>query len=344
MVKCNAKRGKEMALVHFCRARGRAPSIRLSWKPPYLLLTLLGCSFLVGYNLYTWTPAPATPLTSTTTSKVTSSPAPKPEARDDTNDGCDCPDHCADAWREPWYKRQTKELHLEVMRLTASIPAATQRAIVIAQNVKSDEEINSWAQFLGAPYIIVPSQHTTHQTGESVAWLRYIVDFYDKLPEHIVFLTDAGPDWHSTADWSIRIRTSAPICRESLGRVLGDTNKPWASDMNAITTIFEVLAKSHYDPDLSDGFCCSESIISRNAIRQYPLERYIEVRSGEEPFMTSEDLFPSNNNHHVCMTYSLSLSYMILYLRRVTRPIGIGDSVSSAPMPNCLITVKRWPR
>jgi len=58
----------------------------------------------------------------------------------------------------------------------------------------------------------------------SIAWLKYIVQSYDELPDHAIFLTDAGPDWHTPYDWEIRIKTSAPLCREALGRKLRDGN------------------------------------------------------------------------------------------------------------------------
>jgi hypothetical protein len=44
--------------------------------------------------------------------------------------------------------------------------------------------------------------------------------------------------------------------------------------MSTVNTYLQVLAHSTYDPELSDGICCSEAVISRNSIKQYPLERY----------------------------------------------------------------------
>jgi hypothetical protein len=48
-------------------------------------------------------------------------------------------------------------------------------------------------------------------------------------------------------------------------------------DMIAVKTIMEELANETYNPALADNVCCSESIISRKAIRQYPHKNYVKL-------------------------------------------------------------------
>ena len=121
-------------------------------------------------------------------------------------------------WQLKFYKRQTRALHLILQSQIAKQKPATPRTIVVSKNVKTNEEIMVWAGGFGIPVEIVESEHTVHSTAEVVAWLKYIVENYENLPEHVVFLTDSGPDWHSKPDWSSRIKNAAPACREGENR------------------------------------------------------------------------------------------------------------------------------
>ena len=121
-------------------------------------------------------------------------------------------------WQLKFYKRQTRALHLILQSQIAKQKPATPRTIVVSKNVKTNEEIMVWAGGFGIPVEIVESEHMVHSTAEVVAWLKYIVENYENLPEHVVFLTDSGPDWHSKPDWSSRIKNAAPACREGENR------------------------------------------------------------------------------------------------------------------------------
>ena len=142
------------------------------------------------------------------------------------------------------------------------------------------------------------------RTGETLAWMNYIVENYNKLPDHVVFLSDSGPDWHSTADWAISIRTSAPKCRQALGIRLIDNNAPTKEDESALSYILETLANAKYDQKLQDGVCCSESIISRESIRQYPIERYRILR---------DKIFESRNGSPDLWSYGFERCYAQLF-------------------------------
>ena len=116
-------------------------------------------------------------------------------------------------WQLKFYKRQTRALHLLLQSQLTDRPA-TPRTIVVSKNIKTDDEILAWAKGFGIPVEIVDSEHKLHATAEAVAWLKYIVQNYETMPEHVVFLTDSGPDWHSRPDWTRRIMVAAPACRE----------------------------------------------------------------------------------------------------------------------------------
>jgi len=149
------------------------------------------------------------------------------------------------------------------------------REIVVAQGVKTVEEVQTWMSQHRLDNIkssIVPTESCC--SGEVPAWLQFVVDRYDSLPEYTVFLADAGNDWHTNVDWTRRIRHSRPQCRDSLGTPLHDKNFPEPDEEATIQDVMDTFGLAKYDPEKGDGLCCSEQVVSRASLLQYPVSAY----------------------------------------------------------------------
>ena len=175
----------------------------------------------------------------------------------------------------------------------------TLRTLLIANNIKTKEYVEAWSTHLCQQprcRIHVETKKTTdpsdHKLGESVPFFRFLQENYDDIKTglfgmHIVLLSDKGRDWHSRDGWSVPIKTATPRCRTPLGMQLEDQNNryviakeikdaPTTDKDSEIPPILRLLNVFNliYTPEANDGWCCVESVISREAILLYTKDQY----------------------------------------------------------------------
>ena len=179
----------------------------------------------------------------------------------------------------------------------------TVRTLFIAHNIKTRAYVDAWT----APFMQQPgwrihvgtakaTDPKTHYVAESVSFFRFLQSNYDDIKKglfgaHIVLLSDKGRDWHSPDDWSTLIETATPRCRSPLGKILIIGQNPHGnlkyeipegikgnhsgleSEIPPIVRMLNVLNLT-YDPEANDEYCCTESVISREAILLYTKDQY----------------------------------------------------------------------
>jgi len=158
-----------------------------------------------------------------------------------------------DCWKWSFMQLGVKNLHQYIMTLPSLRDYSKQmerRILVIAKNDESEgnmDRIMQWVKPLRVPYILIPGNHSSqHNLGEANSWLRYIVDHYDHLPDHVVFLSDSGPHWHAPTNWVARVRGEQPICRSALGLKLEDHNFPERTEIPLISNVLRSITGNKY--------------------------------------------------------------------------------------------------
>lgn len=168
------------------------------------------------------------------------------------------------------------------------------RLLVIAMCVKNSDFIHNWASQIGVPYHLQPpSVKTNHNVGESISYFEYIVENYDKLADHTVFLDDAGPNhWHARhlhPSWLTMVKEARPDKFEAFGEQLSDGNllsvvsqnmaqceigNCTASDeLPCIKSLLQILGVQ-YDSFKHDPHAGNAFVVSRVSLRRIPLHRY----------------------------------------------------------------------
>jgi len=125
------------------------------------------------------------------------------------------------------------------------------------------------------PCRIIQAQASRRQ-GEMAMWIYWIIQHYHSLPEHVVFLHDSNRySWHRNALWETYVASVKPKRRFSLGAKLSDGNKVFDDEVPCVNALLAVAnitgSKSTF---VKDGYCCTESIISRESLHQYSIEQY----------------------------------------------------------------------
>ena len=185
----------------------------------------------------------------------------------------------------------------------------TMRTLLIAHIVQTRDYVDAWLHPLcQQPRCCVhmgiakDTDPKTHDVAESLTFFRFLQINYDGIKEglfgmHIALLSDKGRDWHSHYDWSTLIKTATPRCRTPLTMKLADHStakyaitkaikdgSSWngngdpaslirKNEIVPITRILNVFNLT-YTPEASDGWCCTESVISRKAILLYTKDQY----------------------------------------------------------------------
>ena len=173
----------------------------------------------------------------------------------------------------------------DALTAPARLLTKTIRTLVIAHNIKTREHVDTWT----APFMLQPglriyigtakaTDPSDHVLGESVPFFRFLQINYDDIKKglfgtHIVLLSDKGRDWHSPSDWSTLIKTATPRCRAPLGIQHEDLNRPKDLEMPLIIRMLNIFSLT-YIPEANDGWCCTESVISREAILLYTKDQY----------------------------------------------------------------------
>lgn len=119
---------------------------------------------------------------------------------------------------------------------------------------------------------------------EASAFLRFIVMFYDKLPEHVAFIHGHERAWHQDFDIinEIKCANFKDYDFIKLSRIFPDD---WKDDHNDTQKrIFDIIAfywKDYFEPYLQRQApkmlmhaCCAQFIVSRKAILRHPKEAY----------------------------------------------------------------------
>jgi hypothetical protein len=175
----------------------------------------------------------------------------------------------------------------------------TARTLFITHNVKTREHVDAWTTpFMQQPIWRIhvgtakATDPKTHYVAESVSFFRFLQSNYDDIKKglfgaHIVLLSDKGRDWHSRDGWSTLIKMATPRCRTPLGMQLEDQNErhviakgikdaPTTDKDSEIPPIIRMLNVFNltYTPGANDGWCCVESVISREAILLYTKNQY----------------------------------------------------------------------
>lgn len=62
--------------------------------------------------------------------------------------------------------------HLEIMKVAQNMPVSTSRTLVTSKNIKSDEEILSWAKGFGIPIVefVALNQSSVGNQSSSIVW------------------------------------------------------------------------------------------------------------------------------------------------------------------------------
>jgi len=138
--------------------------------------------------------------------------------------------------------------------------------------------------------------------GESLAWLEWIVQNYDRLPAYVAFLHGAEVSWHTpVAGLADRVLHSAPADVE----MLADSSCQWteAAGHAMVSGVegpgVDAIYLSLWGTPFLEAWhrwrmpmayrCCAEAVVSRAAIRSKPKAVYEELltliqRQPEQPW------------------------------------------------------------
>jgi len=132
---------------------------------------------------------------------------------------------------------------------------------------------------------------------EAASFLKYIVEHYDSLPKYIAFIHGHEEAWHQPSDLLNRIRRCKKEKHDyiSLNNMILITqgtdkfklvhNEPiipnhkvvdpylWAEITKAWPKVFEPVFKNGIPP-YTRYVCCSQFVVSRDAIRKHPKKLY----------------------------------------------------------------------
>lgn len=154
------------------------------------------------------------------------------------------------------------------------------RRVVVANNFRPPIAL-TWVKHLGIPYDIVkPEIATTHNIGEAYAYMQWIVENYDKLPEYTVFLSDAGPHhWHVVQSWYPLVKSAQPRCYEASGTSLPEKwrrcylvdclHDEWPCMRNILSAFNLTFDRKQID--LVQG---NEFVLADKAVRSHPKNEY----------------------------------------------------------------------
>lgn len=146
------------------------------------------------------------------------------------------------------------------------------RAVVIASIKKSYSCAYMPSEL---PCYNVYKPEVTKSQGEMFMWLTWIIEHYDNLPNYVALLHDGVKQWHHTSRYNEFIKYAKPQNRLALGLTQIDGNHVAADEEQCVYRILHVVNKK-YSKHRNDGYCCTESILSRQTIEQYPKEAYQE--------------------------------------------------------------------
>lgn len=132
------------------------------------------------------------------------------------------------------------------------------RLLVIAMCAKTSDYVHGWASALNVPYLLQPpSVKTNHNVGESLSYVEYIADHYNRLHDYTVFVDDAGPNhWHAlhlVPSYSTMVTRATPKRFQAFGEALADRNlKP------LFVAQFKACAVTH---TCTDELACADRIL-----------------------------------------------------------------------------------
>lgn len=166
----------------------------------------------------------------------------------------------------------------------------------------------SWTKRLGCPVLVYtkgqPGEHSVprNKGREASAYLKFIVDYYDRLPERTIFLHDEEYSWHHVgsivdlAQESIvqpgSYRNLNSIVLDSIQDMVNcndDEELKWLAQRNIsdpqhwwkeITQWFDAylgpyLGNHQQHGDWTTGHLgCAQILVHRDLIRQHPVEMY----------------------------------------------------------------------
>jgi hypothetical protein len=172
------------------------------------------------------------------------------------------------------------------------------RIIVVASSIATD----TCSMFLHTECIVQSVSGVRRRMGEIVQWFTWIINNYGSLPEHVVLLHGGFAGWHHRPTWHKDISDKLPRGRYSLGTYV-DGNQPFSDEIGCVADLLSVVGKT-YEPTENDGFCCTESILHKNAILQYPISAYkdwIDITMGRrKPSLISGK---ERQNYEPCQKY-----------------------------------------
>ncbi|EME42607.1 hypothetical protein DOTSEDRAFT_155516, partial [Dothistroma septosporum NZE10] len=142
--------------------------------------------------------------------------------------------------------------------------------------------------------------HTPANKGhEAMAYLTYLIDFYDNLPAISIFMHGHPGAWHN--NFLLNMSSSEIVRNLDRGKVLKDGYfnlrchwtpgcqpgiDPSATEYDedkreemVIGEAWRTLFPLHEVPELLAQPCCSQFAVSREAVRAHPVERYVQFRN-----------------------------------------------------------------
>jgi hypothetical protein len=172
--------------------------------------------------------------------------------------------------------------------------------------VSKYNEDTGWLSKLRHPYVVYTktddtSKYNVHKNkgNEASAYLKYILDHWDSLPEHVAFIHAHESDWHHKKSMADKLNSmhvhgdytnlNDTDCVTNIVKYDGRKIQIFFNDENTLSnepeSVFEHMKTWYVDTmephfgKLREGTlvtdrCCAQFIVSRKAIRRLPREFY----------------------------------------------------------------------
>ena len=137
---------------------------------------------------------------------------------------------------------------------------------------------------------------------EAMAYLTYIVDHYDSLPDYAIFIHGHDQSWHQRALISSKIRALNLTALENedyislrCGNMMGCERQPNTDTFNTnwwaeehIRDFWNIIIPHEEMPRFISFKCCAQFAVSRKAIHRRTKDEWIQIRS---PIIRDQDEF-----------------------------------------------------
>jgi len=157
--------------------------------------------------------------------------------------------------------------------------------------------------------VVIDKENVPNVANEATSYLHFIINNYDNMPEHLIFIHDENTSWHHDGKITERIRSWIQEY-ETNGSTYYEFNnmdidKPPDYHTDSERKLWENVFEKHICPYKDalplSGKCCAQFIVSKEQIQKHPKQFYQDYykwlldNTSEEGNGASEDMYSGYN-------------------------------------------------